>query len=134
LVGFVEGEGCFFVKIRKSTSHKLGETVTLKFQITQHSRDAVLMEKILKFFGCGACYKNNSAFTVTTFSIESLFDLTEKIIPFFEKYPLKGSKAKDFEDFKIVVELMKVGAHLTTSGLNQIRKIKSRMNYLRIQD
>jgi hypothetical protein len=50
LAGFTEGEGCFYVNIRKSTSHILNETVTLQFRITQHTRDAFLMENILFFF------------------------------------------------------------------------------------
>lgn len=58
-------------------------------------------------------------------------DITEKIIPFFDKYPLRGSKAKDFSDFCKVVELMKKKAHLTDEGLNEIKKIKSGMNSLR---
>ena len=43
LVWFVEGEGCFFVDIYKSKTHKIGYQVKLKFQITQHSRDYLLM-------------------------------------------------------------------------------------------
>lgn len=127
------GEACFFVSIRKSTSHKLGETVALKFKITQHIRDAFLMENICNNLGCGSCYKNSSG-SIVDFAVERLSDITEKIIPLFERYPLRGSKAKDFEDFKKVAELMKNKAHLTASGLNQIRKIKSGMNYLRIEN
>lgn len=36
LVGFVSGEGCFFVKIKQSPLSRLGESVELRFQITQH--------------------------------------------------------------------------------------------------
>lgn len=133
LAGFVEGEGCFFVNVRKSRSHILGETVALRFKITQHTRDAILMENILNFFGCGSCHKNSSG-TIIVFSVERLVDLTEKIIPFFDRHPLKGSKAKDYEDFKKVVELVRCGAHLTALGLNKIRKMKSGMNYFRSQD
>jgi pentatricopeptide repeat protein len=64
------------------------------------------MNSLVTFFGCGRVepYYLGSAvnFVVTKFS-----DITEKIIPFFDKYPLRGSKAKDFSDFCKVVELMK---------------------------
>jgi len=35
-------------------------------------------------------------------------DIVEKIIPFFENYPIQGEKLKDFEDFKffIIVSLI----------------------------
>ena len=42
-----------------------------------------------------------------------------------------GVKVKDFEDFKYVSVLMKNKNHLTKEGLEEIRKIKSRMNTLR---
>ena len=53
---------------------------------------------------------------------------SDKIIPFFEKYPIKGVKALDYADFCKVAELMKNKAHLTEHGLEEIRKIKSGMN------
>ena len=55
-------------------------------------------------------------------------DLTEKIIPFFKKYPILGNKAQDFSDWCKVAILMQNQIHLTKEGLEQIRKIKSGMN------
>ena len=63
--------------------------------------------------------------------VQKLSDLTENIIPFFDKYLLQGVKVKDYEDFKRVADLMKVNAHLTKGGLEEIRKIRSGMNSLR---
>ena len=63
--------------------------------------------------------------------ITGLGDLRKCIIPFFLDYPLEGAKIKDFEDFYKVAELMKNKAHLTKKGLEQIKLIKSRMNYKR---
>ena len=39
LAGFVSAEGCFLVRITKSTTHKLGFQVFLIFELAQHSRD-----------------------------------------------------------------------------------------------
>jgi len=36
IIGFSEGESCFFVDLIKSNTHKVGYQVKLKFQITQH--------------------------------------------------------------------------------------------------
>jgi hypothetical protein len=60
---------------------------------------------------------------VTEFS-----DIVEKIIPFFEKYPMVGVKTLNFADFCKVAELMKNKDHLNEEGLEQIRKIKAGMN------
>jgi hypothetical protein len=62
------------------------------------------------------------------FNVRKLSDLTEKIIPFFEIYPIIGVKAKDFEDFKQVAKLMNSSAHLTLEGLEQIEQIQAGMN------
>lgn len=51
-----------------------------------------------------------------------------KLIPFFDKYPIKGVKFKDYLDFVKVAELVKCKAHLNKSGLDQIRDIKMNMN------
>ena len=48
--GFTAGEGCFSIKITKSTN-KIGYRVQLLFRITQHIRDINLMEVIIKYFG-----------------------------------------------------------------------------------
>ena len=63
--------------------------------------------------------------------MERFSDITDKIIPFFDKYSIEGVKAFDFADFKRAAELMKNKAHLTEDGLEEIRKIKGGMNTLR---
>lgn len=55
-------------------------------------------------------------------------DMRDKIILFFVKYPILGSKAQDFYDFCKVADLMKDKKHLTPKGLDQICKIKEGMN------
>lgn len=55
-------------------------------------------------------------------------EISEKIIPFFKKYTILGTKSKDFEDFCIVVEMMKVKKHLTSKGIELIRNVKMGMN------
>lgn len=51
-------------------------------------------------------------------------DVIEKIIPFFDKYPILGVKKKDFDDFKLTANIMKNKEHLTLEGLEKIKKIK----------
>lgn len=79
----------------------------------------------IEFFECGHCYTYGKE---SIFLVESSSDIVTKIIPFLEKYPIVGAKALDYADFKKIVEIMKVGGHLTISGLEQIRKIKAGMN------
>ena len=55
-----------------------------------------------------------------------LSDINEKIIPFFQKYPLQGHKYIDYAKFCEVAELMKNKEHLTPEGLEKIIKIKKK--------
>ena len=50
--------------------------------------------------------------------------ITEKIIPFFNKYPLQGIKLLDFLDFNQVAKLIENKIHLTSEGFEQIKQIK----------
>ena len=50
------------------------------------------------------------------------------MIPFFEKYPIKGVKHLDYLDFYRVVKLMSEGSHVTNEGLEDIQLIKAKMN------
>jgi hypothetical protein len=60
--------------------------------------------------------------------IKNYSDIINKIIPFFNQYPILGIKSLDFVDFKKVAELMKNKEHLTKAGFNEIIKIVENMN------
>lgn len=127
LAGFTSGEGCFKVIVAKSPSTKLGWRVLLGFQITQHTRDEKLMTSLITYFGCGSIEKDsrgpNLNYTVYKFS-----EISGKIIPFFKKHMIVGIKSKDFADWCKVAEMIEAKDHLTSSGLDKIREIKSGMN------
>ena len=124
--GFAEGEGCFFVSVYESIKSRLGIAIQLVFRITQHSRDIELLRTIEKFFGCGRVEKRNQK--ACDFTVNSFKDFEQKIVPFFLKYPLQGSKLLNFEDFNKVVKIMTIKGHLTKKGLETIKIIKAGMN------
>ena len=124
--GFVSGEGNFDVRITEQKSNKIGSRVQLRFRVNQHIRDIKLMELLVLYLG-GNLYKypDNNAVVLT---VVKFSDITNIIIPFFEKNPIFGVKLLDFNDWCVIAELMKKGSHLTVEGLNLIREIKSGMN------
>jgi hypothetical protein len=89
------------------------------------------VKNLVNFFQCGRIESTYQKlwfnFVVTNFK-----DIIDKIIPFFDKYPIQGVKRLDFVNFKQVANLMKNKAHLTKKGLDEIRSIKSKMNSRRI--
>jgi hypothetical protein len=129
--GFFDAEGCFFVSVLKSISCKLGTSVSLEFNITQHCRDEALMKGLINFFGCGRI-KSDSRSPSLYFVVTKFTDIITKILPFFDKYSLQSVKCLDYADFCKVAEIMKVKGHLTPKGLEQVRDIKAGMNNGRI--
>lgn len=130
VAGFTEGDGCFNVSVRKSNSTKSGVQVILRYKVTQHIRDSALVNNFIDFFGCGN-FTVRSNKIACDFVVSNLSDICKIIIPFFDKYPLFGVKAKNYADFKKAAEIMRVKGHLTDSGLEEILKIKARMNSFR---
>jgi hypothetical protein len=124
--GFVDGEGCYYIAVNPS-SNKAGGTVQLKFSVGQHSRDTLLLKSFVNYFDCGNCYFKNSGGAIE-FVVWKFKDIHEKIIPFFEKYPLIGSKSKEFTDFNKAAQLIKSKVHLELEGLEKIKQIKLIMN------
>ena len=149
VAGFTSGDGSFIVSIRDSKSNQTpsisqlaacgpklveGEAdgrVTLTFSLVQHSRDEYLMKCLVDYFGFGKAYSYKSS---TEFKSRGFADNFEKIIPFFQKYPILGVKSLDFEDWCKVAKLINIKAHLTKEGFQIIRKIKAGMNKGRIQN
>lgn len=107
----------------------------LRFSIGQQGRDEQILIGFIDYLDCGNVQKKiNKKYNKEYFEfrVEKFADIDTKIIPFFVKYPIVGQKLLDFQDFCKVAELMKEKAHITNEGLNEIRKIKARMNTLRI--
>lgn len=130
VAGFVDGEGCFYVNTKKART-VTGFQIIMTFSISQHVRDEILLTKLIDYFGCGGIEKvltrNSVTFVVYKFSL-----IKDKIIPFFQSYPLHGIKSIDFQDFCKIANIMEDKSHLTQEGLKIIKSIKSGMNRGRI--
>lgn len=97
MAGFASAEGSFQIKIRANKTISSGLSVNLEFQVTQAVRDKDLMEKISHYLGCGRIETPNNGVAVN-FVVSKFRDITDKVIPFFQKYPIFGVKALDFAD------------------------------------
>jgi hypothetical protein len=124
--GFVSAEGNFDLRI-PPTNSKLGYRVQLRFRISQHSRDLILMQKIVQYLGSGKIYKYAGKYAISL-TIVDFKDITNIFVPFFNENPIIGIKLYDFLDWCKIYSLMLNRSHLTVEGINSIRKIKSGMN------
>lgn len=98
LAGFVEAEGNFHLGITKNNKLRLGEAVKLVFTLTQHSRDEVLLISLVKFFESGY-YNLRKDGLACDYKIADFKDICNKVLPFFDKYPLYGTKLLNLNEF-----------------------------------
>lgn len=126
VTGFVDGEGCFFIGINPHPEMTAGYQVLPEFTVVQHERDIQLLYALKKFFGCGVVRRNHG--DRMCYRVRSVKHLRERIIPFFEKHPLKSKKRLDYDKFRQVLQLMERGEHLTPEGIAKIRSIAEVMN------
>src|SRR5438093_11739406 len=126
VTGFVDGEGCFHVGINPQSDMASGHQVLPEFTVVQHERDAQLLHAIKSFFGCGVVRTNHG--DRLAYRVRSQQHLLERILPFFEKHPLRSKKHIDFLKFREVLLMMQKVEHLERGGLERIREIASKMN------
>ncbi len=126
IVGFVDGEGCFFVGMSKNKTMKLGIQILPEFIVVQHLRDKKILDMFLDFFGCGVVRVNHGDRLM--FRVRGQEALMQKIIPFFDKYPLKTSKQQNYLLFREIVFLIDQKEHLTPTGIRKIEHLKEQMN------
>ena len=126
VTGFVDGEGCFHVGINAHADMAAGYQVLPEFTVVQHAREAQLLHALKAFFGCGVVRPNHG--DRLAYRVRSQQHLLERILPFFEKHPLRSKKHIDFLKFREVLLMMQKGEHLERGGLERIREIASKMN------
>ena len=126
VVGFVDGEGCFYVGINPHPEMSCQYQVLPEFTVVQHRRDVQLLHGLKKFFGCGVVRSNHG--DRMAYRVRGLDHLNERIVPFFEQHPLKSKKRVDFARFRKILRLIRQGKHLNLEGIEEIRAIASSMN------
>ena len=114
----IDGEGSFSAIIHWNNEHKKVVQVYSVFQISLHKRDLPLLLQIQKYFGGIGFITKSKTQNIVKYSIKSIKDLTNILIPHFEKYPLLTQKSADFILFKQIVELIKNKEHLSLYGLH----------------
>ena len=140
LVGFVSGDGCFFVGISACETTITKFQVRLRYIVSQHKRDIKLLEDLRYFFLtkeekvkgklCGSVSKSRNT---RNLEVSKFSDIYNRVIPFFKNYPVQGLKYENFIKWVMVGEMMKQRLHVTHSGLTKIRLIKSTMNKVYIK-
>jgi len=124
----MQANSMFKVNIINSASTKLGYQVTITIQITQHSNNLLLLEKIQTFLNMGKIYlrKDRDAADLKINNLKHANGFIHKFKSV--AHNLSGAKALDYLDFCKIINLINEKLHLTQEGLNKIKEINSNVN------
>lgn len=118
LSGFTQADGCFYISVVKSKTHKCGYSVRLEYSIKQNDHVPLtsLLENLnkgnLSQYSSGIwCYKSSGY--LTAFSL----------ISYFDKYPLFAGKYDSYLKFRKVYIMINSGLHLQEKGIEEIISI-----------
>lgn len=120
IAGFCSGESCFSIFIT-------GKYASVRFSVSQDIRDSLLLENLGIYLGCGRINKDKN-WDVCELVVAKIEDIVSKIIPFFEKYPIKGFKYNNYIYFKEAAFIIKNKEHLTNKGMDRIKELKGIIN------
>lgn len=126
LSGFVDGEGSFNVSFAQHPMMKSKWIILTKFQIYQHQNHRDVLELFKEVLGTGHIDKKSGS-DVLSLTVENRQNISEKIIPFFRRYPL-ATKAEPFRKFSIIIEMMLRGEHRSWEGFKKIVLLGHSMN------
>ena len=125
VVGFVDGEGCFYIGINPLPEMSLGYQVLPEFRIVQHERDIQVLYALKRFFKAGVIRVNHEdRYELRIRKLNSL----KHVVVFFRKHSLKTRKQVDFTKFARIVDWMEEGKHLELEGLIKIIRLSLSMN------
>ncbi len=127
ITGFTDGEGTFSVSFCYRTKFRTNVEVRPSFSISQHKRNLEILKEIRRYFGVGAIRfsKRDQNYK---YEVRAIKDLVQKVIPHFQKYPLRTSKVKDFNIFVEICELVLANHHLNPDYLEKIINKAYQMN------
>ena len=102
LSGFALGEGSFMIVARRRGDYVTKWKLSAAFNVSQ--KDRVPLDLFMETLGCGSIRKaGNDGWY---WEVNRLSDIQARVVPFFERFPLLGRKAEDFDRFRTVVGIL----------------------------
>jgi hypothetical protein len=123
LSGFALGEGSFMIVCRKRGDYRRSFRLSAAFNVSQHDRAP--LELFRETLGCGTMRK--AGHNGWYWEVNGLPELTGRIVPFFDRFPVVGQKADDFRLWRQAVMLLSAGG-LSDQDYHQVLALRERMN------
>ena len=123
LSGFAMGEGSFMVVCRRRGGAPRGFRLSAAFNVSQHDR--VPLDLFREALGCGTMRRaGNDGWY---WEVNRLVDLRDRIVPFFDRFPVVGKKAADYACWRAATALLAAGP-LSDDDYHQVLALRERMN------
>ena len=121
LSGFTQADGCFYISLVKSKTHKNGFSVRLEFSIKQNDNiplkllfETVKLGNLSQYSSGIWCYKSSG------------FKTAALLINYFDTFNIFAGKYTNFLKFRKVYILITQGKHLEEKGLIKIKSIATK--------
>jgi hypothetical protein len=106
LSGFALGEASFMLVCRRRGDYGRRWKISAAFNVSQ--KDRAPLDLFKETLGCGTTRKAGNGGWY--WEVNDLAQIQTRIVPFFERFPLVGWKARDFERFRDAVAILSRGA------------------------
>jgi hypothetical protein len=123
LAGFALGEASFMIVCRRRGDYGRRWKLSAAFNVSQ--KDRAPLELFRETLGCGTMRKAGNGGWY--WEVNDLRQISDRVVPFFERFRLVGTKAQDFERFRDAVAVLSRGA-LTDADYVAILTLRESMN------
>ncbi len=127
IVGFTDGEGCFSIALKQQAGTRFGFVLDPVFHVTQHAKNRGLLLLLERFFGCGRVIQKPGQAETLQYYVDNRRQISEKIIPFFEKHALIV-KGEDFRKFADIVRALENKEHSDKGTFKKLVSVAFSMN------
>jgi LAGLIDADG endonuclease len=123
LAGFALGEGSFMIVCRRRGDYGRKWKLSAAFNVSQ--KDRAPLELFRETLGCGTMRKaGNDGWY---WEVNDLSDIQNRVLPFFDRFPLVGTKAEDYGRFRAAARILARG-DLTDPDYVDVLRLREGMN------
>ncbi len=108
---------------RRRGDYRRSFKLSAAFNVSQHDR--VPLDLFRETVGCGSLRKAGNAGWY--WEVNRLSDLADRVVPFFDRFPIVGEKAETYRLWRRAVALLAAGA-LSDQDYHQVLALRERMN------